>query len=166
MSKGDLHHACDATGGLLPAPNHPCTGNRFTGGVSALAWVTADGGKVHHNTIHLPEKWVLRILQETSDAKFKPSHDGVFERNLVVFDRKVGTFVNVGPNTAPDTFVFRENAWFEVGGGRRPRLPTPEIGGVYGVDPRLEKPGTAEMKVTEPKLAGYGADAYRPKGER
>jgi hypothetical protein len=137
-------------------------GNRFAGGLCALAWVTADGGRVHHNTIYLPEKWVLRVLQETSDGKFKPCRAGVFERNLVVFDRRVSTFVNVGPGTQPESFVFRENAWFEAGGSRRPQLPVEETGSVCGVDPKIEKPGTAEMRATEPKVAGYGADAYRP----
>ncbi len=150
--------------GDFEAKDITVAGNRFAGGVCALAWVTADGGRVHHNTIHLPEKWVLRVLQETKDPRFKPSHGGVFERNLVVFDRRVSTFVNVGPGTKPESFVFRDNAWFEVGGKRRPRLPAAETGGVHGVDPRLQNPGTAEMKVTEPKLSGYGADAYEPPG--
>ena len=105
---------------------------------------------------------MVRILQEQGGDKFKPCAGGVFERNLVVFNAKVRTFVNVGPNTAPKSFVFRENAWFEVGGKRKPRLPVAEKGGVYGVDPGLDKPGTAEMKATEPRLKGYGADAYRP----
>jgi hypothetical protein len=115
-------------------------GNRFEGGLSAVAWVTADGGQVHHNTIVLPEKWVLRILQETRDARFRPSHDGVFEDNLVIYDSRVHIFVNVGPGTAPETFVFRRNAWCDVDGDRRPALPVPEEEGVY--------------------LSGVGAEAY------
>ena len=85
-----------------------------------MAWVTADGGHVHHNTIVLPEKWVLRILQETTDPQFEPCHGGVFEDNLVIYDSRVQVFVNVGPRTAPETFVFRRNAWCDVEGSRRP----------------------------------------------
>jgi hypothetical protein len=137
-------------------------GNRFVGSTAVLAWVTADGGHVRHNTIYCPDKWVLRILQETKDKKFKPSHGGLFEKNLVVFDRKVRTFVNVGGGTKPESFTFRANAWFEIGGRRKPRLPTPEKAGVYGVDPKLAKPGTPEMKCKEPRLKDFGADAYKP----
>jgi len=50
------------------------------------------------------------ILQETKDERFKPCHGGVFEHNLVVFDRGVRTVVNVGPGTDPESFTFRANA--------------------------------------------------------
>lgn len=106
-------------------------GNRFTGSSAAVAWVTADGGHVHHNTIVLPEKWVVRILQETEDPQFLPSHGGVFEHNLIVFDSRVQVFVNVGPRTAPETFTFGHNVWLDTDGCRRPSLPTDESDGTY-----------------------------------
>lgn len=113
------------------AKNITIAGNRFLGSLSPVAWVTADGGHVHHNTIVLPGKWVLRILQETSDPQFKPCHDGVFEHNLVFYDSRVQDFVNVGPRTAPETFKFRHNVWCDAEGNRRPVLPVPEEGGIY-----------------------------------
>ena len=138
-------------------------GNRFTGSLAPVAFVTARGGRVHHNTFHLPAKWALRILQESQDERFKPCAGGVFENNLVVFDKQVQTFVNVGPRTDAASFTFRNNAWFEAGGGaRKPDLPAAETGGIYGVDPKLEKPGTPEMRATNPELKDAGADAYRP----
>ena len=121
-------------------------GNRFTGSSAAVAWVTADGGHVHHNTIVLPEKWVLRILQETEDPQFQPSHGGVFEHNLVVYDSRVQVFVNVGVRTAPETFTFRRNVWLDVEGCRRPSLPTAEQDGTY--------------------LCDVGAEAYEPAQDR
>ncbi len=116
-------------------------GNRFEGSLSPVAWVTADGGHVHHNTIVLPEKWVLRILQETTDAQFGPCHGGIFEDNLVFYDSRVQVFVNVGPHTSPETFIFRRNAWCDVEGSRRPSLPVQETEAVY--------------------LAAVGAEAYK-----
>ena len=116
-------------------------GNRFEGSISPVAWVTADGGRVHYNTIVLPDKWVLRILQETTDPQFQPCHGGIFENNLVFYDSRVQVFVNVGPGTAAETFVFRHNAWCGMEGERKPSLPVAEEGGVY--------------------LAGAGAEAYR-----
>ncbi|MHC4517259.1 MAG: right-handed parallel beta-helix repeat-containing protein [Planctomycetota bacterium] len=106
-------------------------GNRFTGSSAVVAWVTADGGPVHHNTIVLPEKWVLRILQETEDPQFQPSHGGVFEHNLIVYDSRVQVFVNIGPRTAPETFTFRHNVWLDTDGCRRPSLPVAEPDGTY-----------------------------------
>lgn len=113
------------------AKNITVAGNRFVGSMAPVAWVTAEGGHVHHNTIVLPDKWVLRILQESSDARFKPSHDGLFEHNLVIFDSRVQVFVNVGARTAPETFVFRHNVWCDAQGSRVPSLPVPEKDGVY-----------------------------------
>ena len=106
-------------------------GNRFIGSSAAVAWVTADGGHVHHNRIVLPETWVLRILQETSDPQFQPSHGGVFEHNVIVYDSRVKVFVNVGPRTAPETFTFRHNVWIDAEECRQPSLPVPEQDGTY-----------------------------------
>jgi hypothetical protein len=89
----------------------------------------------------LPEKWVLRILQETTDPQFAPCHGGVFEDNLVFYDSRVQVFVNVGPRTSPETFVLRRNAWCDVEGSRRPSLPVQETEAVY--------------------LPGVGAEAYQ-----
>ncbi len=143
-------------------------GNRFVGGTAAVAWVTADGGHVHHNTIFMPEKWVLRILQETKDEQFRRSHGGIFERNLVVYDSRVRVFVNIGPGTAPDTFVFRHNAWHAVDGERRPKLPMAEEGGLYLDDLNVSREALlrGEPPVRDPRLDDIGAHAYEPAGAR
>ncbi len=135
-------------------------GNRFVGSTSPINWVTSDGGHVHHNTIYLPDRWVMRILQEQPVDRFSPCRDGVFEHNLVVFGR-LHRFVNVGPHTAADTFVFRNNAWFDTLGDRKPQLPTREKGGVYGVDPKLDHPGEPGMRITstDSRLRDVGARA-------
>jgi hypothetical protein len=137
-------------------------GNRFVGSWAAVAWVTADGGHVHHNTIYMPGRWVMRILQETNSPQFKPSHGGLFEKNLIVYDKRTLSFANVGPRTAPKTFTFRRNAWFRTDGATRVRLPAAETGAVLGVDPKLANPGEPTMKATsaDPRLKDVGADAY------
>ena len=142
-------------------------GNRFVGSPAPVAWATAKGGRVHHNTIYMPEKWVLRILQEKPTDRYVRCREGVFEHNLVVFDRRVRVFVNIGPHTKPETFTFRHNAWYQADGSRRPRLPAPEQNGIYGIDPKLKQPGTPKMTIEsdDPRLQGIGADAYRPKEE-
>ena len=143
-------------------------GNRIVGSMAPIAWVTAQGGHVHHNTIVFPERWTLRILEETENPLFVKCRGGVFEHNLVVFDSRLRGFVNVGPNTAPETFVYRHNAWYDVDGARRPKLTAPEKDGVYQIDPKLEKVNTPGMRVTsqDPALKGIGADAYRTRRVR
>jgi len=167
--------AINLGGSTGPAYFRPCVedfeakdieiaGNRFVGGVAALGWVTADGGHVHHNTIILPEKWVLRILQETTDPRFKPCHSGVFEDNLIVFDERVRVFVNVGPRTAPKTFVFRRNAWCDRHGRRRPVLPVPETDGLYGCSIVADEGrlATGRVRLTRPTDRPIGAAEYTP----
>ncbi len=148
--------------GQFEAERITVAGNRFVGGVTPVAFVSSDGGRFVRNTVVHPEKWVARILQEQRAPGFLACRNGVFEENLVVFDGRVGTFVNVGPDTAPETFVFRHNAWFRADGASRPTLPTPESDGVVGVDPKLEAVGTPEMRATsrDARLSGIGADAY------
>jgi hypothetical protein len=140
-------------------------GNRFYGCQAPVAWPTASHNRVVQNTIVLPEKWIGRILQETRDPQFKPSHDGLFAKNVVVFDRRVGRpeFINVGPRTAPETWKFVDNAWFDAEGNRKPRLPGTETGSVYHVDPKLVDVGKPTMRITSPdgRLADLGARAWK-----
>ena len=140
-------------------------GNHFIGSMAPIAYVTSIDCVVRRNTIIGPEKWIMRILQEQPTGKFKPCQKGIFESNLIVFDRRVRTFVNVGVNTKPETFSFRKNAWFCSDGERRPSLPSKEVKGVYQVDPKLENAGTPEMKVRskDPRLRDIGAHAFEVK---
>lgn len=139
------------------------TGNRFVGSLAPIVWVGCENGRVVGNTFHLPEKWVVRILQENTAARFGRCRGGRFERNLILFDRRVRVFANIGPGTEPESFVFARNAWFCVDeAGRGPRdLPVAETDAVIGVDPVLREPGTAKMAVgsTDPRLRGIGAGA-------
>lgn len=137
-------------------------GNRFIGSMSPIAWVTADGGHVHHNTFVFPEKWVMRILQETKNPKFKPCHGGVFENNLIIFDKRVRSFVNIGPGTNAKSFSFLNNAWHEVGGSRKPDLPSPELLGIYQTQLTTQALESKRMKInsSDPRLKKVGAHAF------
>lgn len=102
-------------------------GCRFYGGDAPVAAVGVVGLRVVGNLIHQPERWVLRILQESRDARFAPCSDGLFEDNEVIFDARVRTLVNVGPGTRPESFQFLDNVWIELGPSgtpmERPRQP-------------------------------------------
>lgn len=144
------------------ARNIEVAGNHFVGSTAPIAYVTSVGCRVRQNTIVNPGKWVMRILQEQPTNQFQACQQGVFEKNLILFDHRVQVFVNVGPNTRPDTFAFRSNAWFSSHGDRRPSLPTKEIGGLYQVDPLLENAEEPEMKMgsTNAFLSSVGAASY------
>ena len=140
-------------------------GNHFVGSTAPIAYVTSIDCVGRQNTFIHPEKWVMRILQEQPTDKFKPCQQGTFEDNLIVFDRRVKTFVNVGPNTKPETFSFRQNAWFCSDGNRRPSLPSKEIKGIYQINPELENAEIPDLKVRSknPRLRKVGAHAFKMK---
>lgn len=138
-------------------------GCTFVGGMAAVAFVGVDGATVRRNTIFRPERWALRILQETTAPRFVPSRNGVFEKNLIVFHS--GSWasggVNVGGNTSPETFRFAGNFWFcmDEPGRSRPQLPTAELGGTYGVDPLLSDPERGDFRLRRGSpAAGVGAN--------
>jgi hypothetical protein len=126
-------------------------GCTFSGAGAALAFVGVDGATVRYNTIYLPRRWAMRILQETREPSFVPSRNVVFNDNVIVFasDRWGERGVNIGPNTAPETFRFARNVWYcqDAPSRSRPRLPAPETGGVYDVDPKLRAPERGDFSI-------------------
>jgi hypothetical protein len=144
-------------------------GCTFVGSLAPIAFVGVDGAVVRYNTIYHPDKWVLRILQETNAPGFLPCRRGRFENNLIVFRREaVQVIVNIGPNTQPESFTFSQNLWYcqDRPDASRPELPARETGGIYGVDPRLKDPPREMFQPQEPRAAGVGATAWRapPRG--
>lgn len=138
----------------------------FDGCQAAIAFVGVDGAIVRFNTIYRPRRWAMRILQETTDAAFVPSRRGVFEDNIVVFrsDGWGEGGVNIGPKTAPETFRFARNVWYCEDRPERsqPTLPTKEVDGVVGENPRLRDPekGDFTLKSGSP-AAGRGSAAVK-----
>lgn len=131
---------------------------RFRGSDAPIAFVGVDGAVVRRCTFYRPRAWVLRILQESRDARFVPCRRGVFEENVVVFGR-LRSLINVGEGTEPASFAFKRNWWFPEQGGPdlRPKaLPSPEEGGTWGRDPGLDLE-TLKLRERSP-ARGLGAD--------
>ena len=126
-------------------------GCTFVGGVAPIAFVGVDGARVRFNTIYNPDRWAIRILQETSSADFVPCRNGVFEDNLIVFrsDRWASGGVNIGGGTAPNTFRFARNFWFceDLPNQSKPILPTAELDGVYGKAPHFLNADQLDFRV-------------------
>ena len=142
-------------------------GCTFVGSTAPIAFVGCDGAIVRHNTLYRPGKWMLRIMQETREAGFVPCRDGVFTDNLIVWDG-LDASVNVGPDTAPDTFRFARNHWFRLDAPDRsaPRLPTPEAEPNPTAAPRFvdAAAGDLRQRADSPTLA-TGADSL-PRRDR
>ena len=142
-------------------------GNTFIGGGAPVAFVGVDGATVRFNTIYRPKRWALRILQENNASGFVPSRNGEFIDNLVVFHSSEWSAggVNVGANTAPQTFKFARNWWYCLDQPSRSRsqLPTRELDGVYGqpVQFRDAANGDLRLEVNSPAPKA-GADAFNP----
>lgn len=156
-------------GALYEARDITVEGCIFVGSQAPLAFVGVDDAVVRYNTIYRPDKWVLRILQETTEPGFAPCRHGRFERNLVVFRRAdVAIPVNIGPHTAAETFVFADNLWYceDRPQSSRPALPAAETGGVYGVDPQLTTLDEGRLRPRNPQAAPFGAAAWPGAGRR
>ena len=113
-------------------------GNVVIGGGAAFSWVNIDGGIVHHNLAQGQAPWVMRILNENPGTAIVVTKNGQFRDNEIAFATggEFNTAVNVGDDTAPETFQFARNRWVNLAdptpGGSRPKLPAEEGGGVYG----------------------------------
>lgn len=130
-------------GEFAEARNITVEGNTFVGATAAIAFVGVDGAKVRFNTIEQPGRWALRILQEQRAAGFVACRNGEFTDNVIVFAsaKWAEGGVNVGSGTAPATFTFARNWWYCADRPERslPKLPTPEMNGVYGRPPAEAK---------------------------
>jgi hypothetical protein len=136
-------------------------GNTILGSLAPFAFVGCDGATVRCNTVYLPGKWVLRILQETRAEDFVPCRNGVFTDNLVVV-RGRDPEVNVGPDTAPATFTFARNWWYraDAPGRSRPKLPSDEQQPAGGGDPLFVDAAGGDLRLRQGSPArAHGADA-------
>jgi len=142
-------------------------GCTFIGSEAPIAFVGVDGAIVRFNTFYRPEKWFLRILQETREPGFVPSRNGVFSDNLIVWSAsEIATPVNIGTHTAPETFSFARNYWYCVDAPTRsiPRLPVAEVGAQGGADPLFRAAAKLDLRLSESSPArAHGADAFPSK---
>jgi hypothetical protein len=134
------------------------TGNVFVGSVTPMAYVGSVRVSVTNNTIINPERWVFRILQETVDPnRFEPCGYNIFQNNLVVFRSTISRHVNIGGNTAPQTFLLRNNLWYNVdnpSASKPQEAQLMESNALYGIDPELEsyQNGDYRLKSSSPAI--------------
>lgn len=152
-------------GALYEAANIAVFSNIFIGADAPVAFVGSINCIVANNTIWLPERWAIRILQETREPGFVQCGDNAFINNIVVLDdRSASPTLNIGDSTRPETFRFRNNLWLhrENASWTGPNLPVPEPGRILGRDPLIASP-TFDMSPLDGSPAiGTGADLAEP----
>ncbi|MEO5906179.1 MAG: T9SS type A sorting domain-containing protein [Saprospiraceae bacterium] len=140
--------------------------NIFIGSEAPIAFVGSINCEVINNTIYLPTKWVIRILQETVDPdRFPPCGFNTFRNNIVYIDNRVNVEVNIGPNTAPETFTFSNNLWYhsENSNWDGPDLPVEDVDNIVGEDPLFAKAESESFVLLDESPAiGEGFDIDNP----
>ena len=140
--------------------------NVIEGSVTPLAFVGAVDSLAANNTLVDPTNWLIRILQETTTNggyEFLPSGNNTVVNNLFYFDRSdLSAYqdINIGPDTAPDTFIFSNNLWYahDDPADSQPDLPVTETNGKVGQDPLLANPSIRDYHLQNGSLAtGSGA---------
>jgi hypothetical protein len=135
--------------------------NIFVGSDAPVAYVGCIQTEVVNNTIYLPQKWVIRILQETVDtSRFYPCGNNSFRNNIIYCNSLVSVHCNIGPNTDPRSFHFSDNLWYhsENPEWKGPALPVTDINCIIGKDPLFNNPdsGDFNLKKSSPAFGkGY-----------
>ncbi|MFW6061660.1 MAG: hypothetical protein ACOC93_02525 [Planctomycetota bacterium] len=139
-------------------------GNRFHGGQAPIVWNSCGWSWVHHNLFHEPEWHLIRLLQENAWPEIPPCRGGLFERNVVVTSGRLRSLASAGDDTRLGGIAFRGNAWFQLDAEGPPRLPTPDLGGIYQVPVDVSAAGTPRMHIAsdDERLADLGPGAYTP----
>lgn len=141
------------------AANLQVYANIIVGSWAPIAYVGAVNVAVANNTIYQPENWVIRILQETVDPdRFLECGDNSFINNIIWLN-DLNTEVNIGPNTAPETFFFSNNLWFNADNANwsGPNLPAAEANTVLNADPLFADPDNDDFSIpSNSPAAGAG----------
>lgn len=138
------------------ARNVQVLANVFYGGTSPIAFVGCVSCLAANNTLIDPVRWVTRILQETTSAdgyEFLPARDGRFVNNLIYYSQALlSTHVNVGPDTAADSFIFAHNLWYAYDAPEQSApqsLPSSESNGIYAEEPGLLEVNAVPLAIDE-----------------
>lgn len=101
--------------------------NIFMDNRAPVAYASARDVTVRNNTIYSPNNWVIRILQDNNTPGFSPCQENEFSNNIIYIEEDL-TEVNIGPNTAPETFIISHNLWYNASSNNwAPQLPAVDM---------------------------------------
>jgi hypothetical protein len=140
--------------------------NVFIGSIAPIAFVGCINSAVINNTIYLPTKWVMRILQESVDTtRFAPCGNNDFINNIIYINNLVNVECNIGPNTDPGSFLFSNNMWYKDNdpSWNGPVLPAEDLNSITGSDPLFRDAENEDFSLFFGSLAiGGGIDLSQP----
>jgi hypothetical protein len=147
--------------------------NVMEGSTAPIAFVGCVDCLAANNTIIDPDNWILRILQETTSTaeyEFLPASNGTFANNIVYFSRSdLSTHVNIGPDTAAETFTFSKNLWYahdDPGQSQPDNLPAADIDPVVGQDPGFQNAAEHNYHIgSNSPAAGQGISLSEVSGD-
>lgn len=141
--------------------------NIFIGSQAPIAFVGSINCKVVNNTIYLPTKWAIRILQENTNEGFVKCGNNSFINNIVyVGNNAANPTINIGSNTEPNTFVFSNNLWFNKDNlnWTGPNLPVSETNSYKNINPLIIEINSKLIQIDKSSPAkGKGLDIEMPK---
>ncbi|MBL7807739.1 MAG: T9SS type A sorting domain-containing protein [Saprospiraceae bacterium] len=124
--------------------------NIIIGTIAPVVYTGSVEVDVANNTIYMPDLWVLRILQENVDPnRFLPCGNNWFRNNIVYLSVNNIPNPSIGPNTAPQTFTFSNNLWYNKDNPSwiGPNLPVTETNQLLNQDPLLTNPGNNDFSI-------------------
>jgi hypothetical protein len=145
----------------VEARNIRVIANRFHGAAAPINFVGATDSIAAHNTFIDPNRWIIRILQETTSKdgrEFLPTGKNKFINNLIYYDTaRITVPISIGANTDAASFQFANNLWYAHNqpARSRPAFPSPESAGVYGVDPKFQNTNDSALAPGSPAI-GHG----------
>jgi hypothetical protein len=122
--------------------------------------------EVTSNTFYLPQKWVIRILQETVDSsRFYPCGNNSFTNNIIWHDNRVQIDCNIGPNTNPQSFQFSNNLWYhsQNPAWTGPLPPVKDINSITGRDPLFNNAAAGDFSLKKGSPAAGKGYRYEEK---
>lgn len=138
--------------------------NIFIGSDAPIAFVGCVQTEVTNNTIYLPQKWAIRILQETVDtSRFYPCGNNSFTNNIIYHDSRVSSDCNVGPNTNPQSFSFSNNLWYhsQNAAWHGPELPVTDVNCIIGKDPLFNDADSGDFTLKQLSPAAGKGMVYK-----
>lgn len=111
---------------------------------SAVSFINVGDGIFRNNVAYRPSLYFFRVLNENRNDGFIDTQNGTIADNIFLWnDGDFFEVVNAGSQTLPQSFAFEGNRWYNITdpADSQPALPSPETGGIYGIDPQVDLQG-------------------------